>query len=84
MLADIMDMITYPFVQFLLMLKDERITSYLGVSVLGIAVTCMIIMIVFHALVSTVSSNAFVLGSRLSRRDRAERTRSDRRTGKGE
>lgn len=76
MLADIMDMITYPVVQFLLMLKDERITAYLGVSVLGIAVTCMIIMIVFNALVNRVDaggSAASILRTQDIKRQRAER-----------
>lgn len=54
-----MDVITFPVMQLLLMLKDDRITSYLGVSVLGIAVTCMIIMIVFKALVSTVNAGDY-------------------------
>lgn len=80
MLADIMDMITYPVVQFLLMLKDERITSYLGVSVLGIAVTCMIIMIVFNALVNRVdvgSTAASIMRTQDVKRQRADRA-SDR------
>lgn len=55
MLGQMMDAISFPVVQLLLMLKDERITAYLGVSVLGIAVTCMIVLIVFRALVSTVN-----------------------------
>lgn len=69
MLSQIMDLITYPVVQLLLMLKDERITSYLGVSVLGIAVTCMITLIVFRALVSTVNAGdvAASIGNRKHR-----------------
>lgn len=64
-----MDVITFPVMQLLLMLKDDRITSYLGVSVLGIAVTCMIIMIVFKALVSTVNAGDYAAsaGNRLHR-----------------
>lgn len=56
MLGQMMDVISFPVVQLLLMLKDERITAYLGVSVLGIAVTCMIVLIVFRSLVSTVNA----------------------------
>jgi hypothetical protein len=79
MLADIMDMITFPVVQFLLMLKDENISSYLGVSVLGIAVTCMIVLIVFKALVSTVNSNIASLPTTIARvkKDRSERSEKD-------
>lgn len=78
MLADIMDMITYPVVQFLLMLKDERITGYLGVSVLGIAVTCMITLIVFHALVNNVNagwSAASILNTKDKIRSKSERNK---------
>lgn len=79
MLPDIMDMITYPVVQFLLMLKDENIESYLGVSVLGIAVTCMIVLIVFKALVPTVNSNIASLPTTIAKvkKDRSERTEKD-------
>lgn len=78
MLGQILDLITFPITQFLLMLKDDRITSYLGVSVLGIAVTCMIILIVFNALVSTVDVSGFA--SVLNRRDRV-RSKSDTKKG---
>lgn len=78
MLGQILDLITFPITQFLLMLKDARITSYLGVSVLGIAVTCMITMIVFNALVSTVDVSGFA--SVLNRRDRL-RSKSDLKKG---
>lgn len=79
MLSDIMDMITFPVVQFLLMLKDENIQSYLGVSVLGIAVTCMIVLIVFRALVPTVNSNIASLPTTIAKvkKDRSERTEKD-------
>lgn len=78
MLGQILDLITFPITQFLLMLKDDRITSYLGVSVLGIAVTCMIVLIVFNALVSTVDVSGFA--SALNRRDRV-RSKSDTKKG---
>lgn len=79
MLSDIMDMITFPVVQFLLMLKDENIESYLGVSVLGIAVTCMIVLIVFKALVPTVNSNIASLPTTIAKvkKDRSDRTEKD-------
>lgn len=76
MLGQILDLITFPVTQFLLMLKDDRITSYLGVSVLGIAVTCMIVMIVFNALVSTVDvggTAASIMRTQDVKRQRTER-----------
>lgn len=68
MLGQILDLISFPITQFLLMLKDDRITSYLGVSVLGIAVTCMITMIVFNSLVSTVSSDVSSFATHLPKK----------------
>lgn len=76
MLADIIDLIMFPVGQFLLMLKDSRIESYLGVSVLGIAVTCMIIMIVFNALVNRVDvggTAASIMRTQDVKRQRADR-----------
>lgn len=58
MLGDIIDMILIPVKNYLDMLLDERITSYLGVSVLGIAVTCMITLIVVAALVNRINAGA--------------------------
>lgn len=83
MLADIIDLIMFPVGQFLLMLKDSRIESYLGVSVLGIAVTCMITMIVFNALISRINvgdSAASILNAKdvISKRDAAARDRAHR------
>lgn len=54
MLSDMMDLILYPVGELLKLLVDNRITSYLGVSVLGIAVTCACALIVVSALVNRV------------------------------
>ena len=52
MLGQIFDMILYPVQECLKMLTDSRITSYLGVSLMGCIVTCMLAMIVVRALIN--------------------------------
>lgn len=52
MLGRLFDTILYPVVELLKLLDDQRITDYLGVSLISCIVTCMIMLIVIKALVN--------------------------------
>lgn len=82
MLGTYIDIILYPVQKYLDMLLDVTIKNHLGVSVLGIAVTCAITMIVVTALVYRINAGA-ALSSGLLRRDHYNSQKSNRsdRTG---
>lgn len=61
MLGRLFDTILYPVVELLKLLDDQRITDYLGVSLISCIVTCMIMLIVIRALV-----NPSAIGTSLS------------------
>lgn len=52
MLGQIFDMILLPIQEYLKMLADTKIETYLGVSLIGCIVTCMLTLIVIRALVN--------------------------------
>lgn len=78
MIGSIIDMILFPVSKLIELLQSDAIESYLGVSVLGIAVTVMITFIVFRALVSTVASNSAAFGGSLARSSRSDRIRREK------
>lgn len=53
MFGQILDLILFPIKEFLKLLVDDRITDYLGFSVMAGIVTCVITLIVIKALVNT-------------------------------
>lgn len=55
MLGTYIEIILYPVRKYLEMLTDTVIASHLGVSVLGIAVTCAITIILVNALVYRIN-----------------------------
>lgn len=75
MLGTYIDIILYPVTKYLDMLLDVTIKNHLGVSVLGIAVTCAITIIVVTALVYRINAGAS-LGRGLLRRDHYKHTNS--------
>lgn len=53
MFGQILDLILFPIKEFLKLLVDDRISDYLGFSVMAGIVTCVITLIVIKALVNT-------------------------------
>lgn len=83
MLSHVINIILYPVKELLKLLVDDRITSYLGVSPMAIAVTCMITLIVVAALVHRVNAGteaASILHTKdlNRRREEIRSSRSDR------
>lgn len=81
MLGQIIDLILFPVKELLKLFLDERLTSYLGVSVIGIAVTCMITVIVVSALVNRVNAGELA-ASIINSKDR-QKAREERSNNKG-
>lgn len=80
MLGTYIDIVLYPIRQLLNLLVDSRLTEHLGVSVLGIAVTSAIVMIVVTALVTRINAGdlANSVFSVVHHKDRANNRDSDR------
>lgn len=62
MLAEYFDLVVYILKNLLLMLRDEAIESFLGVSVIGCIVTAMCIIIVIRALINPVGLGSGIIG----------------------
>lgn len=71
MLSQLFDLIIFPIKECLKMLVDDRITAYLGVSVMECIVTGMIALIVIRALVTPAG-----VGSSIVRTENAVRSGS--------
>ena len=68
MLTDLFTLVLLPIEECLKLLIDDRITAYLGVSVMSCIVTGMIMLIVFRALVNpTAIGNMAVTRENLSK-----------------
>lgn len=62
MLSEYFDLVVYILKNLLLMLRDEAIESFLGVSVIGCIVTAMCIIIVIRALINPVGLGSGIIG----------------------
>lgn len=80
MLGTYIDIILYPVRQLLGLLVDPRLTEHLGVSVLGIAVTSAIVLIVVTALVTRINAGdlANSVFSVVRNKERSNHRESDR------
>lgn len=85
MLGTYIDIILYPVRQLLGLLVDPRLTEHLGVSVLGIAVTSAIVLIVVTALVTRINAGdlANSVFSVVRNKERSNHRESDRGSGAG-
>lgn len=72
MLSQLFDLIIFPIKECLKMLIDDRITAYLGVSVMECIVTGMLALIVIRALVTPAG-----LGSSINRIGSSVKSRED-------
>lgn len=80
MLGTYIDIILYPVRELLQLLVDPRLTEHLGVSVLGIAVSSAIVLIVVTALVTRINAGdlANSVISVVSNKDREHKLDSER------